>query len=405
MNLPRPTTTRTFLRDQEKPASVTNIELFFDLVFVFMVTQLSKHLLENLTIEGALQTALLLGLVWLTWVYTTWVTNWLDPDLVATRMMLLAVMLGSLVMASRLPVAFAAGGLVVGVSYAAIHVGRALYVVVVLEHDTFLRRNFERILAWCCVSGALAVAGGVADGHAREVLWLGVVLVDLLGGAVGFYTPVLGRSHASEWSIDGGHFAERCQLFVIIALGESIVVLGETLSGLHHANEIAVFVTAMIGAALLWWVYFDRSAEDAADVIANSASPGRLGRSAYHFVHPILIGGIIVSAAGDDELLLAAHTDPGRHVELSTVLLVTGGTALFLAGHACFKAVVWRRPPWSRLTAVVALLLLMSVGAHLAPLPLGLLTALIVLAVCIYDRVHPAAAVAVTAADSRGGAG
>ncbi|SOD72300.1 low temperature requirement protein LtrA [Jatrophihabitans sp. GAS493] len=401
MNLDAPVP-RTFLRDQAKPASVTNIELFFDLVFVFMITQLSKHLLENLTVEGALQTALLLGLVWLTWVYTTWVTNWLDPDVVSTRIMLLAIMFGALVMASRLPVAFTTGGLVVGVSYAAIHIGRTLYVVIVLEHDTFLRRNFERILAWCCVSGTLAIAGGLVDGHAREALWLGVVVVDLLGGAVGFYTPVLGRSQAAQWSIDGGHFAERCQLFVIIALGESIVVLGETLSQLHHPTEIATFVTALVGAALLWWVYFDRSAEDAADVIAQAANPGRLGRSAYHFVHPILIGGIIVAAAGDEELLHAAHLHPHEHVEVSTVLLVCGGTALFLAGHACFKAVVWRRTPWSRLAAVVALVGLAVAGPQLAPLLLGLLTALIVLALCVYDRLYPVAALA--SVDSSGGA-
>ena len=98
----------------------------------------------------------------------------------------------------------------------------------------------------------------------------------------GFYTPGLGRSATQDWTIEGGHFAERCQAFVLIALGESIVVTGATLSGLAHVGgeQIAALVVAVVGSAGLWWLYFDRSAGDAADVIAGSSDPGRLGRSA-----------------------------------------------------------------------------------------------------------------------------
>jgi low temperature requirement protein LtrA len=175
---------------------------------------------------------LLLAMVWLLWAYTTWVTNWVDPDRIPARLLLLALMLGSLVMSAGLPLAFADGGLLVGCSYAVMQIGRSAFAIWALRGDP-LAVNFERILVWCCVSGTLAVLGGVTAGVLpRALLWLGAVCVDLLGGAAGFYTPGLGSTPTTEWTIEGGHFAERCQAFILIALGESIVVTGATLFGL-----------------------------------------------------------------------------------------------------------------------------------------------------------------------------
>ncbi len=170
-------------------------------------------------------------MVWLVWAYTTWVTNWLDPERIAVRLLLLGLAGASLVMSAALPGAFSARGLAVGVAYAVMQIGRSVFAVVALRGRP-LQRNFQRILAWCLVSGALAVLGGLAAPDARAALWVAAVGVDLLGGAVGFYTPGLGRSTTREWTIEGGHFAERCQAFILIALGESIVVIGATLSGL-----------------------------------------------------------------------------------------------------------------------------------------------------------------------------
>ncbi len=303
----------SLLRERSGDQRVTSIELFFDLVYVFAVTQLSHHLLANPTVEGALETALLLVLVWLAWVYTTWVTNWLDPERIVVRLMLVALMLVSLVMSAALPAAFTTRGLAVGGAYATMQVGRSAFVVVALSGQR-LQRNFERILAWCLLSGALAVAGGIAHGHTRELLWLLAAGVDLLGGAAGFYTPGLGRSATSEWTIEGGHFAERCQGFVIIALGESIVVIGAALSQLPSVTPavVAAFAAAFAGSVASWWVYFDRSADEAARVIAASADPGRLGRSAYHSIHPVMVAGIIVSAAADQKVLSHPAGLPGR---------------------------------------------------------------------------------------------
>jgi low temperature requirement protein LtrA len=363
-------------------ARVTNVELFFDLVYVFAVTQLSHYLIDHPTAGGALQALLLLAMVWLVWAYTTWVTNWLDPELIPVRLMLLALALGSLVMSAALPGAFGGRGLAVGVAYAVMQIGRSVFAVAGLRGDP-LRRNFQRIMAWCVVSGALAVAGGLAAGHARELLWLATVGVDILGGLAGFWTPGLGRSSTRDWTIEGNHFAERCQAFILIALGESLVVIGATLSRLRTitGQEAAAFLAAFVGSVGLWWLYFHRSAEAGAQVIAESADPGRMGRSAYHLIHPVMVAGIIVVAAGDQLVL----SRPGEAGSAPVSAMVLGGAALFLIGHALFKLVVWHVVSRARIAGVVVLGLLGLVAPHVTALVLSICTAVVVLAVATAD--------------------
>ncbi len=372
---------------------VTNVELFFDLVYVFAVTQISHFLLAHPTATGALRAGLLLAMVWLVWVYTTWVTNWLDPGRIAVRLLLLGLAGASLVMSAALPAAFSARGLAVGVAYAVMQIGRSVFAVIALRGRP-LQRNFQRILSWCLISGALAVLGGIARGDARAVLWVAAVAVDLLGGMVGFYTPGLGRSTTREWTIEGGHFAERCQAFMLIALGESIVVIGATLSGLAHIGvaQIAAFLVALCGSVGLWWLYFDRSADEAARLIAASDDPGRLGRSAYHFIHPVMVAGIIVTAAADEVTL----ADPGAVGRAAASWMILGGIGLFLAGHAAFKAVVWRTPSWQRIGGVVVLALLGLAAPHVSALALGACAAAVVVAVAVIDYVQRSGAVAGT---------
>lgn len=384
--------TASLLRGSER--RVANIELFFDLVYVFAVTQLSHSLLVHPTVPGALRTLLLLAMVWLVWMYTNWVTNWIDPDRVPTRIMLLALMLAGLVLSVGLPHAFDTRGLVVGGAYAVMQIGRSAFAVAALPGEA-LRRNFQRILVWCVVSGACAVIGGLVHGHAREAWWVAAVLVDLAGGACGFYTPGLGRSRAEvDWaSVSGEHMAERCSAFVLIALGESIVATGATFAD-HTAGvgEITAFVAAFVGAAALWWVYFDRSAQDAARAVAASNNPGRQTTLAYHFVHPAMIGGIIAAAAGDEEVL----ADPAHVAHVPARWMVLGGVALFLAGHALFKLAVWRWLSVPRLAAIALLAVIGAVSAHLSALTLAICAAGIAVAVALTDRLlaAPSAALA-----------
>jgi len=396
---------RTFDLVRGREAPVTNVELFFDLVYVFAVTQLSHHLLSRPSIIGALQTALLLAMVWLVWAYTTWVTNWLDPGRLPVRLLLLALVLAGLVLSAALPEAFASRGLIVGVAYAVMQIGRSLFAVAALRGRE-LRRNFERILVWCVFSGGLAVAGGIAAGAARGWLWLAAVGVDLLGGVAGFWTPGLGRSVTTDWDIEGSHFAERCQAFILIALGETIVVIGATLSqllaGTVTAAETGAFLTAFAGTVGLWWLYFDRSAGEAAQVIARSADPGRMGRTAYHLIHPVMVAGIIVVAAADQVVL----SRPAATGTVPTGWLVLGGTALFIAGHAAFKYAVWQVVSWPRLAAVAVLGLLGLAAPVLPALALGGCAAAVVLALAAVDyRLHAAGdgAEHAAAADAGGG--
>jgi low temperature requirement protein LtrA len=360
----------------------THVEVFFDLVYAFAITQLSHFLLEHATLEGVLQTVLLLAMVWLGWSYTTWLTNWLDPGHPAVRVLLFALMLGSLAMSAGIPDAFGDTGLLVGAAYAAIQIGRSAFAVVVLQGEA-LQRNFQRILVWCVISGALAIAGGLLQGIARDVLWLLAIGVDMAGSATGFYVPGLGRSTTRDWKIEGGHMAERCQSFVVIALGESIVVIGAGIRGLPSigVGELAAMFVAFIASVGLWWVYFDRSAEVAESVIANSSDPGRLGRSAYHTIHPVMIAGIVAVAAGDHAIL--AH--PGSPAGVQTALMLVGGSAIYLAGHAMFKVTVWRVRPWSRIAAIAFLIAFSFVAPFLADLLVAAVAAAVVLAVGISD--------------------
>ena len=371
------------LRDRSGAQRVTNIELFFDLVYVFAVTQLSHYLLGHPTVPGALQAGLLLAMVWTVWAYTTWVTNWLDPEQLAVRLLLIVLMLVSLAMSAALPRAFGDLGLAVGAAYAIQQIGRSVFVVLALRGHP-LQRNYQRILAWCAVSSALAVGGGLAHGTARDALWVAAVGVDLVGGAVGFYTPGLGRSRTSDWTIEGGHFAERCQAFILIALGESIVIIGATLSGEKSvtASGVAAFVVAFGGSVAMWWLYFDQSADAAAEKIAQSSDPGRLGRSAYHFIHPVMVAGIIVGAAADDKIL----SNPAVTASTASAWMILGGPALFLAGHAAFKLVVWRYPSWPRVAGIAVLALLGLAAKAIPELGLAACAAGVVAAVAATDR-------------------
>ena len=385
----------SLLRERSGVQTVTNIEVFFDLVYAFAVTQLSHYLLDHATVEGALQTALLLAMVWVVWASTTYLANWLDPNRIPFRLLLVMLMLVSLGMSAGLPEAFARGGLAVGGAYAVMQIGRSLFAVFAFRGQA-LERNFQRVSVWIVVSGALAVVGGLQQGHARELIWLLVVGLDLFAAAIGFYVPGLGRASTREWNVDGGHIAERSQAFVMIALGESIVIIGASLAGLSvlTGGEMIAYFLAFAGTVSLWWVYFDRSAAFAARTIAASADPGRLTRSAFYWIHPLMIAGIIVVAAGDRRVLL----NPLGTADAATALILLGGFALFLAGHALFKIALWRSRPWTRMVAIVALVGLIPISLHVPTLAVDAFAVVVVASVVIFDRFHLASQAALSAA-------
>lgn len=376
------------LRDGD--GRVTQIELFYDLVYVFAVTQLSHFLVTHRSVEGAIETAVVLAMVWQVWVYTTWMTNYLNPNRQAVRLTLVVLMLGSLVMASAIPFAFSTRALVIAIVYVAMQVGRSVFIIWAVSGHR-LRWVFYRAGAWSVFAAAPMLCGVLVHGYARAGLWALAVAIELVGAAIGFALPLLGRSATSDWTISGTHFAERCQAFVLIALGESIVVVGARLSSLVGGSDASLaryvaFAVAFAGAVALWWVYFDRAAGDSAERIGESDDPGRLGRNAFHWVHPLIVAGIIVTAAAD-ELVLAS---PGARGRITIAWLTVGGVALFLGGHAIFKAIVWRVVSWPRVVAVAVLFALLLLAPHVTALTLGVVVLAVVIAVTVADRLqHP----------------
>jgi low temperature requirement protein LtrA len=366
---------------------VTNTETFFDLVYAFAITQLAKFLKADLTWHGVLQTVLLLLAVWWAWIYTAWITNWLHPDARAVRVMLLGVMLASLVVSATLPAAFGDRGLVFAITYVVMQVGRTLFMLFAVRRDAALLRNFERIITWLMVSGACWLLGGFLSGSTREAVWLLAVLVDLAAPVAGFYAPGLGRSTTTDWNIAGEHLAERCQLFMVIVFGESILDTGATLTSLPFTPaRVIAFVFAFVATVALWWVYFDRSANDSSRTIATSADPGRLGRSAYTYYHLPMVTGMILTAVADERVI----SNPTNNGGTANTLVLLGGPFLFLTGHFLFKWAIFRRLSVPRIVAVVVLAAMVPLGAVLSPLLLGILATLVVISVVIADTVgHP----------------
>ena len=222
---------------------VTFVELFFDLVFVFAVTQLSHGLLEHLTPLGALQAAILLLAVWWTWIDTAWITNWLDPESRAVRLMLFVLMLAGLVLSASIPKAFQDRALPFAVAYIFMLAVRDMFMLWALHnHDAGNHRNFLRISIWHVVVVPFWLAGALMDGPARMGLWAIAVGIETIAPMAGFWVPGLGRSTTADWNIEGAHMAERCGLFIIIALGESVLITGANVCGPDlERRDVAAF--------------------------------------------------------------------------------------------------------------------------------------------------------------------
>jgi low temperature requirement protein LtrA len=364
---------------------VTNIELFFDLVFVYGVTQLSHALLHDLSLLGAAHVLLLFLAVWWVWIFTGWVTNWLDPDRIVVRAMMLALTFAGLLLSASLPEAFEERGLLFAGAYVAMQVGRSLFMVWALRHGGTAghRRNFTRILLWLAAAGVGWLIGAWHEGPARFAWWIAALGLEYLGPAAYFYVPGLGRSTTADWDVEGGHFAERCSLFVIIALGESLVVTGSSFASSQAIGEVApAFVAAFLGCVAMWWIYFDLGAERGSHAIQHSADPGRTARLAYTYLHLPIVAGIVVSAVGDE--LSLSH--PHARGDMTSIAVLIGGPVLYLLGNALFKMTVNRTHfPLSHLVGLVLLVFLVAPAFLLSVFWIAALTTVVLLLVAVWE--------------------
>jgi low temperature requirement protein LtrA len=318
------------------------------------------------------------------WQYTCWVTNWFDPDALPVRLLLFAIMLLALLMAAAIPQAFGERGLLFAACYASIQVGRSLCAVLLLGSSHALTPNFRRILGWTSIAAVFWIAGGLASEHARLALWTVAVACEYGSPMIGFRLPWLGRSTTRDWAINGAHLAERCQLFVIVALGESILVTGATISASAHweAPTAIAFLVAFAGALAMWWIYFNMGSRDGAHLIEHSDDPGRIG-AYFHYVHVVLLAGVIVTAVGND--LFIAH--PDGHIEAKYVAVLIGGPALYLIGNGLYKRAIYGRFPLSHVIGLALLALTVPFAWLTDLLMVGALDTLILIATAAWETV------------------
>jgi low temperature requirement protein LtrA len=342
---------------------VSTLELFFDLVFVFTITQLTTVLVEEPSWRGLAQVVLMLGLIW--WMYSgyAWLTNAVAPDSSGRRFLLLGGMAAFLVIALAIPDAFDGSGAAFGLGYLA----------VVLVHLTMFTRASSQTVVQAVlglaranmITALLVVAGGIAGGTATYVLWTLAFLGEWV--VARFTTP-------RGFEVAAAHFVERHGLVVIVAIGESVVAIGIGAAGLAvDVEHVAVSVLGLLLSACLWWAYFGVGDDDRAERAMAAASPERRflmafdGFGIWHI--PILLG-IISASAGVKKVI--GHA--GEHLHTPQALQLGGGVALFMLGDLLFRrtlaigTVRWRAVAVVAAVATVPLGIEVSAAAQLAAL-------------------------------------
>ncbi|MCU1559434.1 low temperature requirement protein A [Mycetocola sp.] len=375
--------------DGDQAHRVTFVELFFDLVFVFAVTQISHSLIENQNLFTLVQTVILIGAVWRVWVDTTWVTNWLDPDHRRVRGMLFVLMLLGVLMSSAIPEAFGERALLFAVTMVAIQLGRSIFTALAFRRsrpDNYL--NFVRIAIWNLATGVLWLGGAVAPEELRLPIWLVAVVVDMAGPRLRFVVPGLGRSEVETWNVSGAHMAERVSLFLIIVLGESILVTGRSFAeGTLGPLAILAFLAAFTSTLLMWLLYFNHGQEHGSDFISGSSKPGLIAQVAYTYIPLLLVTGILLTAVADEIVLVhPLGGNEGAALERWTAGLICGSSVVYLMGNLLFKRAVGL--PWlrSHLAGAGALVILFFAFSSISPLLLSWLANLVLVAVVVADH-------------------
>lgn len=373
----------------DESSKVTSLELFFDLVFVFALTQVTGLLAADLTVQGAIRGLLVLALMWWAWTGFAWTGNLVRADDGLPRLILVAVMGAMLVLSMAIPEAFDDAGdaslngpLVFAVAYLVVRALHLALFAVIARGDHALRATLVRFSVPFAVGTATLVAAAFTDGVLQTVLWalalgLDYALVGLLGNG--------------GWRIaSAGHFAERHGLVIIIALGESLVAIGVGASGAPLTWSVVIGANlAIVVLTCLWWMYFDIVALVAERRFAAAQGPERvaIARDSYSYLHFPMVAGIVFLALGLKKVLSyltdAEHAGEGLHGLALWALY--GGVVLYLLAHIGFRLRNIRSLNRQRLALCVVLVALVPlVGGVPALGQLGLLAALL-LAVVLYE--------------------
>lgn len=382
--------TRDVLRptNSRRADRVTYVELFFDLVFVLALTQLSAYLYENQTPLGTFEGVIMVCALWWAWVSTTWVTNWLDPVALPVRGAVITLAFVALVMSVSIAEAFGERAWAFAIAYVVLQVGRTAFIVwATARHDRRVARDFSRILCWTVAGGVLWIVGAVLPLGWQLPVWAAALALELLGTVLGFPVPGGGKVQLRSWDLSGAHIAERTSLFILIALGEGLLVTGFAFVDKESSvASIAALATAFVAAAAAWWIYFDHGERIGAEAIEASDEPARLARTVYTWVHLPIIAGIVLMSVGDKEMLAL----PDQR-SLAATVVVVGAPFLFLTGTVLFRRLLEGR--WARAQLVGLMALALLAGAGFAgflvdALPLSITTAIVLVAVAAGESVE-----------------
>jgi low temperature requirement protein LtrA len=361
--------------------SVSTVELFFDLVFVFAITQITWLVNHDATARGLGHAVVVFAMLWWAWGAYAWLTNTLPTGEMAPRLLLLGGMGAALVAALAVPDSFAGTGTAFGLAYLVVMVIHLALFMAAAENPAVTRQAIMRLAPTNLLGAALLIAGGLAgngghDGNAtQELLWTAAVLASYAGPYV---TGVAG------FTVHPRHFAERHGLIVIIALGESVVAIGAGARGLPV--DWALAGTTLLAVALvtaLWWAYFDGDAAhtERAMTAATGVARARLARDAYSYLHVPLVFGIVLTAVGLHEAVL----HPGDALDPVVSAAFGGGVALYVGGLTAKRLRCGARPGLGHLATVAWAVAVAAVASEVdAVVALGML-ALPAVAVAVAD--------------------
>ena len=374
------------IQSVSEEAKVTPIELFFDLVFVFSLTQVTALMADDLTVRGMVRGLLVLALLWWCWVGYAWLGNVVRADEGVGRVAMFGAMAAMFVMALTVPEAFddidggLEGPVVLAFAYLAV---RLLHLTIFwlaagAGHDYALRGQLLRFAPSVLGSTALLLVASQLEGRAQTLAWVAVVIVDYAG------TILAG---ASGWRLNSAsHFAERHGLILIVALGESIVAIG--LGVTEEPISWPVIAASVLGltvAGCIWWAYFDVVALVAERVLrrAQGEERARIARDSYSYLHLPMIAGVILVALGLKKVMEyvadSTHHELSEALEVLPIAAMFGGVALYLLAHVAFRYRNVHSVNVQRVVVAVLMIALIPGAARMPALAaLGLVSAIMI---------------------------
>lgn len=355
--------------DTNQVPRVTTLELFFDLVYVFTIIQLSHYLLHHMSWHGALEAVTLFAAIWWAWNYTAWSANWMDPDHKMARVVMILLMACALIMAIAIPKAYGERALVFASAYVFMALIRAFYMATLFRGE-HMGQNYTQLAIWSAVSGFFWIAGALYA-ELRVWLWIMAVVIDYSAPYLGFWVPGRGATRMDSWPLEGLHLFERNQLIFIIALGESILLLGAMLVEHElHATSIAAGAVGFLLIVTIWWIYFVDLSEPGEHRFAHAKDHTSLARAGLTYAHGIMVCGAIVMAVAIE--MFVAHPNDAIHAD--SALVAFFGPTLFLIGATIFHRTMLDRfnPVYFLTIAVLGLWCWMANKLHMTGLFLGL---------------------------------